>query len=313
MNYTTIITSLTHLGHTKACARRHAADLCLRVGPAAARQYLAAENLVDVILQKPDILVRLGGFNDMLKAALDLTPRDVQKYFRSKGYTVTWSWRDLWQEAHYRSFTVAKAMQMDVLLTIREQIHRAIDEGIPFRDFARALEPALKSQGWWGRQELRNPKTGKREKVQLGSWERLQTIYYTNMSSAYMKGRYDGMLSAAQARPYWQYLAVTDPRTRDEHMELHGKVFAFDDPIWKRAFPPNGYRCRCHAVSLSPEEVKRDKLTVEKGSAYKDWHAHENFNHGPQELFFPDKSKYPPEFWAGFRGDMKDAGLWPGS
>ena len=89
--------------------------------------------------------------NINLKYALGLPPDKAVEYFRSKGYTFSWDWWEVWQQAHAKAFTVAKAMQMDVLQDIREMVDRAIEEGLTFRQFRAELEPRLKAKGWWGK------------------------------------------------------------------------------------------------------------------------------------------------------------------
>lgn len=58
-------------------------------------------------------------------------------------------------------------------------------------------------------------------------------------------------------RPYWQYLAVMDSKTRPSHAALHGKIFPADDPFWNSFYPPNGFNCRCHVRSLSKRQIER--------------------------------------------------------
>lgn len=97
----------------------------------------------------------------------------------------------------------------------------------------------------------------------LGSPHRLENIFRTNIQSAYQVGRYNQMMQAVKSRPYWQYVAVLDGRTRPAHKAMNGKVYPADDPVWDFAYPPNGYRCRCTVRSLSKSEVDRDGLTVD--------------------------------------------------
>ncbi|MBN0210460.1 minor capsid protein, partial [Pseudomonas aeruginosa] len=112
------------------------------------------------------------------------------------------------------------------------------------------LRPTLEAKGWWGRQVVVAPDGGA-EVAQLGSPRRLDTIYQTNMQSAYMAGRYAAAYEARETHPYWMYVAVMDGVTRPSHAALHGKVFRWDDPIWQHITPPNGYNCRCRIVALT--------------------------------------------------------------
>lgn len=192
--------------------------------------------------------------------AFSLPPEEAVKYFESKGFTFSWDWWDVWQEAHDKAFTVAKVMRMDVLQDIRKMVQKAIEEGITFNEFRKELEPLLKEKGWWGKQLIGDETGG--FVVQLGSVWRLLTIYQTNLQTAYMSGRYAAFMEHSAEAPYWQYVAVMDSRTRPSHAALHGKVFRFDDPFWDSFFPPNGWRCRCRVRALSSRNLKERGLKV---------------------------------------------------
>jgi len=189
-----------------------------------------------------------------LSYAIGLPPEKAIEYFKSKGYAFSWDWHDIWQEAHAKAFTVAKAMRMDILQDIRGMVQKAIDDGITFEQFRKELEPKLKAKGWWGKKMV-GDETGAMQ-VQLGSPHRLKTIYQTNLQTAYMAGRYKEMMNNVDDRPYWQYVAVMDSRTRPAHAALNGKVFRYDDPFWNTHYPPLGFRCRCRVRALSEKNIK---------------------------------------------------------
>ncbi|MEW6444982.1 MAG: phage minor head protein [Pseudomonadota bacterium] len=103
---------------------------------------------------------------------------------------------------------------------------------------------------------------------EFGSPRRLKLIYRQNMQTAYMAGRYKQQQELANAtgpgaRPYWQYIAVRDSRTRPTHSALHGRVWRADDPIWNHLYPPNGWNCRCRVRALSEFRMKKEGLQAE--------------------------------------------------
>jgi SPP1 gp7 family putative phage head morphogenesis protein len=204
-----------------------------------------------------------------LKYAIGLPPEKAIEYFKSKGYTFSWNWYETWQEAHAKAFTVAKVMRMDILQDIRDMLQKALDEGITLQQFRKELEPKLKAKGWWGK-VLVGDETGAKQ-VQLGSPYRLKTIYRTNMQTAYMAGRFKEMMKNVENRPYWQYVAVMDSRTRPAHKVLNGKVFRYDDPFWNTHYPPLGFNCRCRVRALSEQNLKERNLTVEKSDGRITW------------------------------------------
>ena len=189
--------------------------------------------------------------------ATGLPPRQVIRYFKSKGYDISWDWWEVWQEAHAKAFTVAKATRLDVLQTLRGEVENIFTEGITGAEFRKRLEPRLRKMGWWGKgvDEAGNA-------VQLGSPYRLKTIYRTNMRTGYAHGHYRAHIANVDSRPYWQYDARNDQRTRPEHAQLDGRVFRYDDPFWKTHYPPNGWNCRCLVNVLTAKEVEESGLKV---------------------------------------------------
>lgn len=199
---------------------------------------------------------------DLAFAAKFEQPKAAMAYFRSKGYTLSWDWHDTLGEAHSRAFTVAHVARMDILQALRGAVDEAIADGQTFREFRKNLEPTLKKKGWWGRNKRVNPRTGEEESILEGSPHRLRTIYNTNMKTSYNAGREEFFQRNKKARPYGQFVAVMDPKTRDEHARLHGKVFHLDDPFWDRFTPPLDFNCRCRKRALSERALKKRGLKV---------------------------------------------------
>ena len=195
--------------------------------------------------------------------AVKLPSHRAIEYFRSKGYVMTWDWKESLAESNAKAFTVAKATKMEVLRTIRDEVDKAISEGVTFHTFRAQLQPKLQKLGWWGKRVMEAP-DGTAELVQLGSVGRLKTIFRTNLSTAY-KEQLKRAESKLRPTPYWQYIAVLDARTRPAHRNLHGKVFHYTDPFWDTFYPPNGWNCRCRVRALTKQQVKSRGIKVEKG------------------------------------------------
>ena len=195
-----------------------------------------------------------------LKYLIGLAPKKAIEHLKSKGYTFSWNWFEVWQEAHSKAFTVAKVMRQDILDDIRDMVTKSMEEGLPFQEFQKTLEPKLKAKGWWGRVSVGDGESI--ETVQLGSPWRLKTIYRTNLQTSLMTGRYKEQFENIENRPYWQYIAILDNRSRPSHKLLHGKVFRYDDPFWNSFYPPNGWGCRCRIRALSEKNIKDRQLKV---------------------------------------------------
>lgn len=187
-----------------------------------------------------------------LSYAIGLPPEKAIEYFASKGYEITFDWKSTWENARTKAFTIAGVTKMDILQTVKNEIDKALQTGTSLQTFKENLIPRLQALGWL---------SSTPEKIPY----RLETIYRTNMQTAFMAGRYREMMENVEDRPYWQYVAVMDSRTRPAHAALNGKVFRYDDPFWKTHYPPAGFGCRCRVRALSEEDIKRRKLTVESG------------------------------------------------
>ncbi len=191
-----------------------------------------------------------------------LPPAEAVAYFRSKGLAASFAWEDVWQEEHAKAFTVAKAMQREILEDIRAALDTALAEGRTLDQFRDELTPILQARGWWGRQEMTDPLTGETAEVQLGSPRRLRTIFDVNMRSAYQAGRWERIERVKDAMPFLRYVAVQDDRTRDEHRAWHGVVLPVDDPWWNTHYPPCGWRCRCTVTQMSARTLGRRGFEV---------------------------------------------------
>ena len=86
-----------------------------------------------------------------------LPPAEAIRFFQKKGYKFGFDWRDVWKEEHAVAFTVAKAMQIDILQDIRAALQDALENGTTFDQFKKDLIPVLQKKGWWGKREMPDP------------------------------------------------------------------------------------------------------------------------------------------------------------
>ncbi|MCD4501099.1 phage minor head protein [Chromobacterium vaccinii] len=201
-----------------------------------------------------------------LAYCMKLPPENAIQYLKNKGHAITWDWEELWQDAQAQAFTVAKVTRLDILQDIRDAVEKALAEGKTVAWFKKELTPVLKAKGWWGKQEVLDEDTGEVREVQLGSPRRLETIYRTNLQTAYMAGRWQTQIENVDDRPYWMYVAIRDSKTRPSHRALHGKVFRYDDPFWQSYYTPNGWGCRCRIVALSADDLEARGIQVESSA-----------------------------------------------
>jgi SPP1 gp7 family putative phage head morphogenesis protein len=187
--------------------------------------------------------------------AFDVPPERALSYFRAKGLRTTFSYADMMGAAHDQAFTVAKLMDVDLLAQVRESLNVALAKGTPMKEWAKDLQPQLERAGWWGRQRMVDPLTGKTKLAQLGSAWRLEIIFRTNMQTAYAAQAWAEIDEQADLAPYLIYDAVDDEKTRAQHRAWDRKVLPVSHPWWRTHYPPNGYGCRCGVIQVSRDDL----------------------------------------------------------
>lgn len=176
-------------------------------------------------------------------AQFEVTPEEALEFFLAKGLSRSFRWDDMVSQEHDIAFTVAKLMNQDLLDFVKQELDRVIANGDTFADFAEQVMPALQRRGWWGKRDVIDPLTGQVIEARLGSASRLETIFRTNLQSAYAKGQWENIQDTKDTFPYLMYDAVDDSRTRPEHAAWDGIVLPADHPFWQTHYPPNGYNC----------------------------------------------------------------------
>ncbi len=191
-----------------------------------------------------------------------LPPEEAIAFFRQKGYKIGFDWRDVWQQEHQAAFTVAKAMQLDILRDIRAAVDSALADGTAFADFRKNLKPLLVQKGWWGRADMPDPITGEIKNVQLGSTRRLKVIYDTNLRTAHSEGQWERIQASKDAFPYLQYDGNNSEHPRLQHAAWDGMVLPVGDPFWPAHMPVKEFGCKCRVIQMTGSMLERRGLTV---------------------------------------------------
>ena len=198
---------------------------------------------------------------------LDIIPKAALDYIKRKNLKVGFSYKDVWREEHAAAFTVAKAMQLDVLSDMHNAVAKAVEKGQSFETFKKNIAPALQQKGWWGRKKMTDPLTGKTVNAQMGSDRRLKTIYNVNMRSAFQKGQYDAAM-ASDLHPYLMYRIGPSVKHREDHQSWDGLILPKNDPFWDSHFPPNGWGCKCYTRAITEarkKQYEKDGVPVPPG------------------------------------------------
>lgn len=184
---------------------------------------------------------------------------EVLEFFKNKKLKPSFNWADVWKQEHQVSFTVAKAMKLDILQDIYDGTLKAFKEGQTLQQFRKELTPLLQKKGWWGIKDMTDPVTGKTDIAQLGSPRRLQIIYDTNMRTARAAGQWDRVQRSKKTHPYLLYELGPSKEHRKEHTQWQGLLLPADDPFWDTHYPLNGWGCKCRVRQVSNGEYQRIK------------------------------------------------------
>lgn len=198
--------------------------------------------------------------------ALGLPPEKAIKWLENQGISIQ-NRSQMKPEEAAKVITVANITNLDMMQNIKTALVDSAKNGTTFAQFKKDILDKMHAAGWVhkgenGQNEIIDPETGE----VFGSPRRLENIYRTNMQAAFSAGRYQSLMKNTHSRPYWQYSAVNDSRTRPAHAAMSGLVYRFDDPFWSTFYPPNGYRCRCTVTALAGRDIERRGLTVSEST-----------------------------------------------
>ena len=172
-----------------------------------------------------------------------VTPEAAIAWWKQRAKLTDAEARALTEGARQRAFYVTGLARRDLVQLVSDGIQAALENGETLDSFRERITDAIRAEGWHDR--------------------RVELIFRTNMQSAYAAGRWKKIQAVKASRPYLQYVARM-VRTRPSHAILHRLVYPVDHEFWKTNYPPNGFRCHCHVVTLSSRQVEKRGLTVQK-------------------------------------------------
>lgn len=170
---------------------------------------------------------------------------EAVEFIKSRKPLTRGAWDRLIDAQKGQAFTLAKATSRAMVARIQALAVEHIAEGKSVLEWRRAL----------------------REQGSTWADGYLNTVYRNAVQRSYAAGRYAQMSQAhvVAARPFWQYRAVGDVRTRPNHRAVNGWVMRADDPGWQVTAPPCGHQCRCRLVARSAAWVQRTGAYVHTG------------------------------------------------
>ncbi len=171
-------------------------------------------------------------------------PKEAIAWLKGKGVKPTESWKDAWGQEHRYAFYVAKIMERGVLKDVQASLEGALDEGVPFDEWKKAIAPAFDSSGWadYNGEAEDNP-------------SRLRTVYDTNMRTARMAGQLERQERVKDMFPYAQLVLGPSKIHRDAHLAWEGIVVRVDGEFFQTHVTPMGWGCKCSWLFCTQAQV----------------------------------------------------------
>ncbi|WP_456396645.1 phage head morphogenesis protein [Desulfurobacterium sp.] len=174
----------------------------------------------------------------------DATFEEAVEFMKEKLSLTKEEFYSLDAKARFRAFTVARLTGLDAIERVKEKLTKALEEGKTIKEWVEELgeDGILKMVGFH----------------QSNPWY-LETVFRTNISTAYNAGRLMQIQRSKDKIKYLEYVAIEDSRTTPICRRLDGTRLPPDDPFWATYTPPNHFNCRStvRAIFKGSEEAKR--------------------------------------------------------
>lgn len=189
----------------------------------------------------------------------DMPYDDAIKYIQEK-YPILYDDIDeITDEVTQKYFWVKESTSLELTKKIQKSLLTLLKNGGTFKEWKDNYDTNFKNMGL----------------ESSGSYT--ETIYRTNLQSAYAAGRYQQQDSQKELFPYWQYVSIIDDVTTDICTELNGKTYRANDPIWNSIYPPNHYNERSSVIALNNEDVAEMNISVNDVDQLKETETYKNF------------------------------------
>jgi SPP1 gp7 family putative phage head morphogenesis protein len=167
-----------------------------------------------------------------------VAPKAAIDFFKNKKVVDEDEWDRLEKHAARKAFKIAGVTQMQVVQQVHDAIDTALKDGTTIDEFKKSILGALVDS--WG-----GEKPG-----------RVETIFRTNMATAYSAGRQQLAAKVKATHPYFLFDGVDDDRQTDECADLDGTILHQDDPFWEKHTPPMDYNCRSQLIVITGEDME---------------------------------------------------------
>lgn len=166
----------------------------------------------------------IAASDETVRISFDLIPQDALNYLKEK------------------AFWISGISNQDFLNEVQTALESVMKDGKTYRDFTADIKNIISRLGYDGDSPFR-----------------METIFRTNIFTAYTIGQLSQVDQVKDRFPKWRYVAIIDHRTRPLHRELNGKVFNYGEgPI-----PPIDFGCRCSPqfIHILDDDVEAEVLS----------------------------------------------------
>lgn len=183
----------------------------------------------------PDAFEGLPGVDD---PAEFLTSVDAMLQHLQKAVVTAEEFYALEAQARKRAFTVSGVADLDIMTDVWEAIDSAVRNGETLEDFRGRVGEKLTDA--WGGEEPSH----------------LETVFQTNIQSAYSAGRQVQNERVRESHPYIRYDVVDDDRTSEICEPLIGVVVPADSDFAATHVTPLHHGCRTDMVAITESEAR---------------------------------------------------------
>jgi SPP1 gp7 family putative phage head morphogenesis protein len=164
---------------------------------------------------------------------------DAVEWFRKRTPITAEAYAELEAQAKRRAFTVAGVAELDTVADVWRGIDKAVASGTTFEDFK--ADVGAKLEKAWGGDD---------------PW-RLETIFRTNVQSAYGAGRWKAVTDpdVLESRPFLRFDAILDGRETPICRECDGTILPASHAWWNDHVVPLHFNCRSAILSLTADEI----------------------------------------------------------
>lgn len=214
--------------------------------------------------------------------------QEALEWFDKKAPITYEEFDELEDGARSRAFTIAAHVELQLVVTVFEEMRRSIEKGTPYEEFAKAVGAKLDDF----------PVPG----------HVLETTFINTVQQSYNTGRWYQITDPALTvlRPYLMFDSVLDGRTTPHCKEWDGVVRAASDPCWLIHNPQCHHRCRAGLRSIRESEARRRGITVSLPSEQ----ANQGFGLAPPlrpEVASPNRERIDDDVWNQFVDRIADS------